>query len=119
MKMRLQTAPVVLAWAALAASPASLAAQPETAPTVAEVMRAPAQALIAKAGSGDKTLRSLLADGFEIIHVDAPAGSLAARFILRKGLDIYSCEQAVYREGSGEGGPRVIAAPCLLLTPNE
>jgi hypothetical protein len=76
-----------------------------------------AKPLIGTIAPGDKTLRTLLADGFEIIHVDAPTGGGSARFILRKGLDIYSCEPAVYREGGGQNQVHVISAPCLHLTP--
>lgn len=76
-----------------------------------------AKPLIDKIIPGDKTLRALLAEGFEIIHVDAPAGGGSARFILRHGLDIYSCEPTVYREGGGQNQAHVITSPCLLLTP--
>lgn len=76
-----------------------------------------AKPLIERIAPGEKTLRALLADGFEIIHVDAPAGGGSARFILRHGLDIYSCEPAVYREGGGQNQVHVLSTPCLLLTP--
>lgn len=76
-----------------------------------------AKPLLDRIAPGEKTLRTLLADGFEIIHVDAPAGGGSARFILRKGLDIYSCEPTVYREGGGQNQVHVLSSPCLLLTP--
>lgn len=84
-------------------------------PAAAQQLK-PAAPLIARIKPGDRTLRSLLGDGFEIIHVDAPAGAGAARFILRKNLDIYSCEQTTYREGGGEGMVHVVSSPCLNLS---
>lgn len=75
-----------------------------------------AQALQPAQGTG---LRGLLRAGYEIIHIDAPAGESAARFILRKGEKIFSCEPLLFREGNASGGAgvRVIDQPCIDLTP--
>ena len=69
---------------------------------------------------GDQTLKSLLAAGFDIIHVDAPVGTLSARFILRKSTTVYSCEPQFYRSGADPNNvTTVISPPCLNLTPDN
>lgn len=62
-------------------------------------------------------LKELLRDGYEIIHVDAPVGTANARFILRKGDKIYSCDPVMLREGGDAGAIRILPTPCLDLTP--
>ncbi|MEX0644375.1 MAG: hypothetical protein WD076_03650 [Parvularculaceae bacterium] len=65
-------------------------------------------------------LQALLAAGFDIIHVDAPIGTLSARFILRRSTTIYSCEPQVYRSGADPNNSlRLISAPCVNLTPED
>ncbi|WP_375201273.1 hypothetical protein [Hyphococcus sp.] len=67
--------------------------------------------------NGEETLSTLLKKGYNIIHVDAPAGQLKARFILRRDAKLYSCEQTIWRSGNSPDGARAISTPCLDLTP--
>lgn len=103
--------------AAVCAAAPSASAQVEPSRTLAiERPEINAQALRSAEGAG---LRDLLRAGHDIIHVDAPAGESAARFILRKGEKIHSCAPLLFREGnaSGAAGVRVIDQPCIDLTP--
>lgn len=70
--------------------------------------------------AGDQTLKSLLAAGFDIINVDAPVGTLSARFILRRSTLVYSCEPQFYRSGADPNDSlRIVSAPCTNLTPDD
>ena len=71
----------------------------------------------AQAPTAGFVLKELLRDGYEIINVDAPVGTANARFILRKGEKIYSCDPVMLREGGDAGTIRVLRTPCLDLTP--
>lgn len=108
------TLPVVAAPAALAQSAASpRAEQPSVKP-----VDAPVQVIGAIAPVGGYSLSDLLRAGYDIIHVDAPVGTIAARFILRKDDKVYSCAITTYRDGTDPSAAmRVIAVPCLDLTP--
>lgn len=105
-----------IAAAACAAAPCALAQSAGERRVIEQLPNAVREALQSAEGAG---LRDLLRTGHEIIHIDAPAGNGAARFILRKGEKIYSCEPLVFREGnaSGAAGVRVIDQPCIDLTP--
>lgn len=102
---------------------AVLAGAAEAAQTPArdlQLTRQPAATLsrqaVAPATSGF-VLKELLRDGYEVIHVDAPVGTANARFVLRKGDKIYSCDPVMLREGGDAGSIRVLPTPCLDLTP--
>lgn len=95
---------------------AALAADPAQAPARPLIDR-PATQVVPALAVGPKTLRGLLAEGYAIIHVEAPVGSYAARFILLKGDAVWSCEPTIYRSGAEPDAPRVISQPCLNLTP--
>lgn len=62
------------------------------------------------------TLVELLAEGYDIIHVDAPVSESSARLILRKGDVIYSCLQRSNRDATGSGRSRGIPSVCEDLT---
>ena len=105
----------------VAAAPATLA-QPAASPRAekppVKAIDAPLQVIGAIAPAGGYSLRDLLRAGYDIIHVDAPVGTTAARFILRKDDKVYSCAITTYRDGSdASAAMRVIAAQCLDLTP--
>lgn len=63
-------------------------------------------------------LKELLRADYDIVHVDAPAGGSAARFILRKGEKIHFCAPLLFKEGNtAGGGVRLIDQPCIDLMP--
>lgn len=103
----------------LAALAADAAADPARTPARPLIDRPAIQVIPALAAAAPRTLRGLLAEGYAIIHVEAPVGGYAARFILLKGDTVWSCEPVVYRSGNEPDAPRVISQPCLNLTPPD
>lgn len=81
-------------------------------PIAPEIARQPAVT-----ATSDFVLKELLRGGYDIIHIDAPVGKANARFILRKGDKIYSCDPVMFREGGAEESIRILPTPCLDLTP--